>query len=468
VAVALGAEAPASERRDTMLALATATFAAGDIEGARRRYAQAAAAARRDGDAAAMAEAALGFSQVHPYGAVDSEGMMLLTQALERLPAEDGSLRARSMGLLAILEPDQERREALIDDALAMAQRMHDEETLGALYPNQLVVEWRPERTRERAKAAEEVVRLAAKHADHGALVWAYLHRIRDAMQAGDVARADADLDRARSVSRATRRTHHRWFLMVYEAGRAAFAGRLDEAERLNEEALAVNRQHGEDCYQEHTVHRLVLSRLTWRPQDAGAVELRGFAARYPQLPVWEAMVALLEFELGDIEAARRSIATCAHDAFGSVVRSPDFLPAALCLADPVAGAGEPGQVERLYELLLPHATANPVLINLWAIWGPVARGLGMLAAADDRPQDAAAHFADALRLALEWQAQGWALRTIGDWLATGVPVPDRPALANQGLLLARELGLPRVAARIADEAHALAPRRSPGQSITP
>ena len=39
-------------------------------------------------------------------------------------------------------------------------------------------------------------------------------------------------------------------------------------------------------------MHRLVLSRLRWRPQDADAVALRGFAARYAQLPVWEAMLA--------------------------------------------------------------------------------------------------------------------------------------------------------------------------------
>ena len=458
-AIALGAEAPAAERRATMLALAETTFAAGDIEGARRRYAQAAASARRDADADAMAEAALGFSQVHPYGATDPEGIALLTQALDRLPTEDGSLRARAMGLLAILEPEQERRERLIDDALAMAQRLRDEAVVGALYPNQLVVEWRPERAADRSRAAEELVRVAARHADHGALAWAYLHRIRDAMQAGDVTRADADLDRARSVSRATRRTHHRWFLMVYEAGRAAFAGRLDEAERLNEEAITLNRQHGEDCYQEYTVHRLVLSRLRWRPQDADAVALRGFAARYALLPVWEAMLASLEWELGDVEATRRSVAICAHDGFASVVGSPDFLPAALCLAEAVAGAGEQAQVERLYELLLPHAAANPVLINLWAMWGPVARGLGLLAAADDRPQDAAAHFAEALRLAGEWDAQGWALRTIGDWLTTGVPVPDRAALVNHGLVLARELGLPGVAARIADESETVAPR---------
>jgi len=457
-AIALGAEAPAAERRATMLALAQATFSAGDIEGARRRFAQAATSARRDGDGEAMAEAALGFSQVHPYGAVDEEAIRLLSQALERLDPEDGGLRARALGLLAVVEPDQFRREALIDEALEMARRQRDDAALGVLYTNQLVVEWRPERAAERARAAEEVVRVTAKHADHGALVWAYLHRIRDAMQAGDVARADADLDRARSVARATRRTHHRWFLMVYEAGRAAFAGRLDEAEQLSEAALALNRQHGDDCYQEHTVHRLVLARLRWRPHEANAVALRGFAARYPRLPVWEAMLASLEWDLGNVEAARRSVALSSRDDFAAVVNSPDFLPAALCLADAAAGAGEPAEQARLYELLLPHARTAPVLEQMWAVWGPTARGLGMLAAADDRGADAAAHFAEAVRLAEAWGARGWELRSIGDWLATGVPVADRGELVNRGLLLARELGLPGVAARIADEAQTITP----------
>ena len=77
---------------------------------------------------------------------------------------------------------------------------------------------------------------------------------------------------------------------------------------------------------------------------------------------------------------------------------------------------------------------------------------------ADDRGADAAAHFAEAVRLAEAWGARGWELRSIGDWLATGVPVADRCELVNRGLLLARELGLPGVAARIADEAQTITP----------
>ena len=68
---------------------------------------------------------------MRPYGAVDSEASTLLSQALERLPDADGALRARVTGLLAVFEPDQARREALIDEALAMARRLGDEATLG-------------------------------------------------------------------------------------------------------------------------------------------------------------------------------------------------------------------------------------------------------------------------------------------------------------------------------------------------
>ena len=117
--------------------------------------------------------AALGFAQVRPYGAVDEESVTLLSQALERLA--DGPLRVRVTGLLAVFEPEQERREALIDEALG--GRRPTRPRAAWLYPAAVIVNWRPERAAQRAEAAEEVVRAAVQHADHGALVWAYLHR---------------------------------------------------------------------------------------------------------------------------------------------------------------------------------------------------------------------------------------------------------------------------------------------------
>ena len=201
-----------------------------------------------------------------------------------------------------------------------------------------------------------------------------------------------------------------------------------------------------------------MLARLRWRPHEADLAQLRGFAARYPHLPVWEAMLAALEWDLGNAEAARRGVALCARDDFAAVVRSPDFLPAALCLADPAAGAGEPWQVERLYELLLPHAAPNPVLSSCGAPGARSARGLGLLAAADDRPRRRRRALRRCAAACDDAGRPAWALRTIGDWLAPASPSPDR---GRPGPPRARARGRARpadVAARIADEAQTITP----------
>ena len=398
--------------------------------------------------------------RLRPYGAVDSESVTLLGQALERLPPEDGPLRARVTGLLAVFEPEQGRREALIDEALAMARRLGDEATLGWLYPAAVIVELAARSARGSAReAAEEVVRAAAHHADHGALVWAYLHRIHDALQDGDIARADADLDRARPVAHATRRSFYRWHLMVAEAGRAAFAGRLEEAERMTEEALALNRRHGEDCLQEYTVRGSCSrgcagARRTPTPRScAGSPRaIRTCRCGRRCSPRWSGSSAT---------SRRRAAASrcCARDDFAAVVRSPDFLPAARL---PGRRDGRRGRAACRSSGSTSCWRRTPARTRCSSSCGrsgaPRRAGSALLAAADDRPRDAAAHFAEALRLADAWGAPGWALRTIGDWLATGIPVPDRGELVNRGLLLARELGLPGVAARIADEAQTITP----------
>ena len=218
-----------------------------------------------------------------------------------------------------------------------------------------MIVNWRPERAAERAEAAEEVVRAAVHHADHGALVWAYLHRIRDAMQAGDVARADADLDRARPVAHATRRSFYRWFLMVAEAGRAAFAGppgrgRVDDRGGAGAQPPAT----ATTASRSTPSQRLVLARLRWRPHEADAAQLRGFAARYPHLPVWEAMLASLEWDLGNVEAARRSVrAVRARRLRRGRAAPPTSCPPRCAWPRRPPARASRAEVERLYELLL-------------------------------------------------------------------------------------------------------------------
>ena len=171
---------------------------------------------------------------------------------------------------------------------------------------------------------------------------------------------------------------------------------------------------------------------------------------------MWEAL--LRRARVGPRPRRRRPRAgceACARDGFAAVRRSQDGLAALALLGEVAAGTGD--HVDELYEVLRPHAARNPVVDHAVAALGPVARVLGLLAAADDRPADAAAHFGDAIALATEWDAPAWALRAIGDWLWTGVP-GDRGALLDRGLGLARELELPGVAASLGDAAQITTP----------
>jgi len=450
-ALELGAEAGAAERLETTLALAGAAFAAGDIEAGRRRFRSVASAARRSGAAEVHARAAVGFSEVQQYGTIDRDAIALLQDALDALPPHDSALRARASARLGLrLDPvtDQARREALVDEGVAMARRVGDDDALVSLLSAAALVNWPPERAAAREAATEEVLGLAVRGADLAAVWWARTMKLRDALEAGQLEAVDAQLERLARLAAESRRAYYRWCLLVLQAARAIFAGQLPEGERLAEEAVALNRRHDDDGDQEHTVQRLALALARRRPQDAPLVALRDYAARYPALPVWEAMLAQAEFGLRPA-AARRGVATCARDGFAGVLRTPDWLCGLALLAQPVAAVGTADDVARLTEALAPHAARNAVMDDAWAAFGPVARPLGVLAAAAGRAEEAAGHFAHAIELAARWRAPGCELAAIGDWLRSGAPA-EVGALRARGLALARDLELPWVAAELA------------------
>jgi len=448
-ALELGAEATQADRLETTLSLAAAAFAAGDIEAARRRFRAVAAAARRTGAAEVHARAAIGFSEVQRYGSIDDDAIALLQDALDGLPPQDSALRARASARLGLrLDPltDQARREALLDDGVAMARRLGDTDALVSLLSAAALVHWPHERAAARAAATEEVLALAARGADLAAVFWARTIKLRDALEEGRLDAVDAELDRLARMAAESRRTYYRWCLLVLQAARAIFGGRLAEGERLADEAVALNRRHGDDADQEHTVQRLALALQRRRPQDAPLAALGDYAARYPALPVWEAMLAQAEWAMRS--DGGRGVEAQSGDGFAALLRSPDWLCGLALLAEPVAAAGTTEQVERLAAALAPHAARNVVMDDAWAAFGPVARPLGVLAAAAGRPDEAAARFAQAVELAARWRAPGWELAAIGDWLRSGAHAPD--ALRDRGIALARDLELPWIAAELA------------------
>ena len=128
-------------RCEARLELAAALEQAGEVEDSRAAFAEAARDARALRDAALLSTAALGFAKWQLYGVVDHEAVELLEDALAALPTDDDPVRASVLGLLAArLDPEAEpaRRERLLAEAVAMARRLGDPETLAG------VLRWMP------------------------------------------------------------------------------------------------------------------------------------------------------------------------------------------------------------------------------------------------------------------------------------------------------------------------------------
>ena len=450
-ALELGAEVAPAQRLETSLARAAATFAAGDIEAARRHFRTLASAARRRGAAEVQARAALGFSEVQMYGSIDNDAIALLQEALDLLPPDDSALRARACARLGQrLDPvtDQPRREALVDEGVAMARRVGDDAALLSLLAAAALVNWPPEREPVRRAATEEVLaRSAGGGVDLAAVFWARMTRLRDAFGAGQLDVVDAELERLAALSAESRRTYYRWYLLVLQAARATFAGRLHQGEQLAEEAVELNRRSGA-ADQEYTAQRVALAMQRRRPREAPLAALRDFAARHPALPVWRAMLAQVEWSLG-ASGARATAAACVRDGLGAILRTPDWLCGLVLLAEPVAEWGTPDEIDALAAALAEHAALNVVMDDACAAFGPVARPLGLLLAAAGTTEEAAGHFEQAVELAARWRAPGWELAAIADWLRSGAPASRPDALHDRGLALARDLDLPWIAASL-------------------
>ncbi|WP_028067832.1 protein kinase domain-containing protein [Solirubrobacter soli] len=433
---------------ELLLALAAARTGAGQSEAGRAEYRRAAEVAERTRTPELLARAALGFAEWGPYGKVHHEAVRLLERALDRLPGEDAPLRAAALGRLAVrLDPraDQPRREALMEQALAMARRLGDHDLLVLLLGISPLVNWRPQSIALRREHTAEVIALAQAGERQGAM-WARIIRVTDALALGELREADAELAAYLRLSDELGRMYYRWYGLVLRGAVAAFRGELETADRLAEEAIATIRPHDADSEQEYSVQRLVLGVLRGEPDRVPADALTGFADRFAELPLWPALLARHALLTGDDDQARRLLARFGD--FERADRDPDRLAALTLLADVAAGVGDRAAAHALYARLEPYADWNIVIDRAWGLLGSAARPLGRLAALTGDTARAHAHFERARELNARWHADPWVLQTLLDH-ATALP-EAAPRLRAEALASARALGLPALARRAA------------------
>ncbi len=452
-------------RCELALALGDARLRAGDLGAARESYQQAVDSARRlpadarDGEAAAfIARAALGMSMGADTYRPDTQLVKLLEEAADTLPPDDSALRARVLARLSVAlittNDTGERRAAISRDAVTMARRVGDRLALAAALHAWLVAAWQPENAGERLEAATEVAQLA-EAAGNGELEFRGRgRRLAALIEMGDVATADLEIERCTRLSGALRQPYYHWAAAAIRSMRALLAGRIDEAERLIPEALALgSRAHASDAFGVYGLQLFALRRDQGRLAELAPLADQ-FIARFPTMVSVRSAVALTYADLGRVDEARGEFERLAAGDFTCLPRAEGWLVTVTQLAEVCALLGDTARAETLIALLQPYAGRCVAVGMGLGFNGAVSHYLGLLSATLGRWDEAAGHYAGALAVQTRMGARSRVARTSVAYAATLIAadqigdgagpreIDQARDLLLQARTIARELGM--------------------------
>ena len=271
-AIGVAASLPADEPRAWQLAqgLGEARMRAGDVDGALRALRAASGHARRLDDPERLAQTALASTLgTFSPGLVDPELVAVLEEALARLdaltPADAGrratvdGLRCRLRVQLALAlywSPYRERREQLVDEALALAraiysgeaargsqeQRMLADRTLAFALAQGFVAVWGPDTVTRGLPISIEALELCQRTNDAELGMQVRLWRISLLLELDDPVRADEEIEAFGTTARRLGQPRMLVYDPLHRAMAAHLRGDFAAAEQFTAEALARSR----------------------------------------------------------------------------------------------------------------------------------------------------------------------------------------------------------------------------------
>jgi tetratricopeptide (TPR) repeat protein len=170
---------------------------------------------------------------------------------------------------------------------------------------------------------------------------------------------------------------------------------------------------------------------------------VRAHAERFRPIPGWRSVLAHVQAETGNTEAAKATLDAFAADGFRALPLDGIWLGAIGYLAETAARIGDPTHAGALYELLEPYADRNVAVGWATTCMGSASRHLGLLAALLGRSDEAIAHLEAALEMNQRMRARPWVAHT---QVALASLRPERAdALLAEAAETARTLGMPRL-----------------------
>lgn len=438
-------------RCELRMALGDALARAGSTPDAGAAFLAAASDARENQLSEHLARAALGYGGrfVWLRAGRDTRLVPLLEEALATVGANDSILRVRLLARLAGAlrdEPSLEPRSSLSREAVAIARRLGDKETLAYALAGMFTATMGTN-VEELAEIAEEVTVLATETGDPEAALQACWLRHIAWLTLSETERVSGVVLEYRELAEALKQPSHQWYVAVMLSVWALFHGEFEQAEQLVDQARHVGLRAQEwDAACSQRLGLFALRREQGRLDEVDAT-IKASAVAYTGYRVFRCLSVLVDCELGRMEAARAGFEQLADSDFSSLPRDGEWLFNLCVLAEVAARLYDGPRAAALYDHLLPYAGLNPLASGEIAA-GSAARYLGILAASMSRWEDAERHFKLALEMNERMGARPWLAHTQEDYgrmLAARAADGDRERageLLEMAVATYRELGM--------------------------
>ena len=224
-----------------LLSLGGAEAKSARVADARHAFERAAEAARSLDDTDSLVGAAIGMAMMSDAGRLDEQLLALLDEALDRIGPEHTARRAALLSAKSAEvyweSNDISLSSRLVDEAIEIAREVDAPTTLAAALHRKIFIPTGPNAARERMAIADEMLELGERCGDREAVLRGHAYRLWSYLEVGDVAAVDRELSHYARVAEELRMPEHSWHTYALRGMRVLLDGRIDEAERLAEQA---------------------------------------------------------------------------------------------------------------------------------------------------------------------------------------------------------------------------------------
>jgi len=440
------------ERCQLLLAIGRACVQAGRSSEANDRFLDAFELALRCGRPDLLAEAALGFGGVIPAGSEpNAKARTLLETALAQLGPEDSNARALVLGRLAQwghFNVARRQRRELTRDAVAMARRLGDPETLAAVLQYRYWAMDGPDDIDRQIATAVEIRSLGQRTRDRETLLQGLKCELHARFELGDFEASQRVAAELNALATQIQQPEYLRLGFMWDSLVAGVEGRYADAEANAAEAAAIlERTEHPQLYALYFGLSLPWRWLQGRMEDLRILLEIGTTGRAS--PGETALTAWVASEIGERGHAEKLLAGLTREGVADGDRNFHWWFVMVGLAQTALNLGDKAWAATLYDLIEPYAEHN-CRAGQATFLGAASMQLGALALLLGRVEVAVGHLEAALIRHEEMGARPLAAMTkhlLASALGASSPLRDESraeTLDDEATAVAAALGVPR------------------------